>query len=189
MRAALEVCREMFGTDVHGAEIGVLGGTNAVSMLTSWPELSVLHLVDSYGGITDQDPRFREWVKRFDQFGERITWHIMTSVQAASRLAAESLDLDFVYIDANHRYWQVKQDCCAWWPIVKAGGILCGHDWRTHGSVQKAVKSWAHQNGLGVSEGDNDWWIAKDIPFAQPAAALCRECDILDMCEQKELVR
>ena len=36
--------------------------------------------------------------------------------------------LDFVYIDANHAYDFVKQDIELWWPKVKKGGWLCGHD-------------------------------------------------------------
>lgn len=36
--------------------------------------------------------------------------------------------LDFVYIDANHTYESVKEDINMWYPKVKIGGIVAGHD-------------------------------------------------------------
>lgn len=36
---------------------------------------------------------------------------------------------DFVFIDADHRYEAIKADIAAWWPKVKAGGRLAGHDY------------------------------------------------------------
>jgi hypothetical protein len=36
--------------------------------------------------------------------------------------------LDFVYIDADHNFDSVKSDILAWWPKVRDGGLLCGHD-------------------------------------------------------------
>lgn len=41
----------------------------------------------------------------------------------------ENESLDFAYIDANHAYSFVKQDINLWWPKVKKGGWLCGHDY------------------------------------------------------------
>lgn len=35
---------------------------------------------------------------------------------------------DMVFIDADHRYTGVRQDIIDWWPKVKEGGIVCGHD-------------------------------------------------------------
>jgi hypothetical protein len=36
---------------------------------------------------------------------------------------------DFIYIDSNHTYDNVKLDLNYWWPKVKLGGMLCGDDY------------------------------------------------------------
>jgi hypothetical protein len=37
--------------------------------------------------------------------------------------------LDFVYIDARHDRASVLEDLAAWYPKVRAGGIIAGHDY------------------------------------------------------------
>ena len=160
LRPSIEIARQCLGPIVTGAEIGVLGGGHACTMLGNWPRLRRLHLVDSYGGITDKDPKFVEFAKRFDSERSRITWHIKTSMEAAEDFGDGSLD--FVYIDANHKYVNVSLDLRAWWPKVRPGGVLCGHDYFTHGAVKKAVDDWAATNDLYVFSTDPDWWIFKE---------------------------
>jgi hypothetical protein len=53
-------------------------------------------------------------------------------VRASSEIASNMFQdesLDFVYIDANHAYDFVKQDIELWYPKVKKGGYLWGHDY------------------------------------------------------------
>jgi beta-1,4-mannosyl-glycoprotein beta-1,4-N-acetylglucosaminyltransferase len=50
----------------------------------------------------------------------------MTSVEASKMYADNSLD--FVFIDADHKYESVVEDILAWFPKVKNGGIISGHD-------------------------------------------------------------
>ncbi len=61
------------------------------------------------------------------------------SVEAAEWYADESLDA--VFIDANHTYESVKEDIAAWYPKVKKGGYIAGHDYfaEPHPGVKKAV--------------------------------------------------
>jgi cephalosporin hydroxylase len=54
------------------------------------------------------------------------TPHKMTSIEASKLYQDESLD--FVFIDANHSYDAVKEDILAWYPKIKNGGLLGGHD-------------------------------------------------------------
>ena len=48
--------------------------------------------------------------------------------------------LDFVFLDAAHDYKNVKEDILSWYPKVKVGGWLTGHDYfLEHFGVKKAV--------------------------------------------------
>ena len=69
---------------------------------------------------------------------------LVKPVRAPSTLAAlQFLDksLDFVFIDACHKYNSVKNDILAWLPKMKPGATLAGHDYGAPQcqGVQKAV--------------------------------------------------
>lgn len=58
-----------------------------------------------------------------------------------SFVAAKNFDdgsIDMCFIDANHTYEFVKRDIEAYWPKMKSGSTLAGHDWSDEG-VRKAV--------------------------------------------------
>jgi predicted O-methyltransferase YrrM len=48
--------------------------------------------------------------------------------------------LDFVFIDASHEYEDVKNDIIAWFPKVKVGGVLAGHDYYENNDYAPGVK-------------------------------------------------
>jgi len=52
-----------------------------------------------------------------------------TSVEAATRMRAESRAVDFVYIDADHQEAAVYEDLEIWSPLISDGGLLGGHDY------------------------------------------------------------
>ena len=51
----------------------------------------------------------------------------------------EDNSLDFVFIDASHKYIDVKEDIINWLPKVRKGGILAGDDFSWSG-VRRALK-------------------------------------------------
>ncbi len=82
----------------------------------------------------------------------------MPSVEAAPAFGNRSLD--FVFIDAAHDYANVKADINAWWPKVKVGGWIGGHDYdpswpgviqavneffRDRGPLETFEGSWLHR--------------------------------------------
>jgi len=55
---------------------------------------------------------------------------VATSTHAA-RLFADA-SVDFAFIDANHTYESALEDIKAWWPKIKPGGAMAGHDYDCH---------------------------------------------------------
>lgn len=78
------------------------------------------------------------------------TWHervghkaklLEMESRAAAAWAEENLNLlDLVFIDGSHDEWSVIRDIRLWKPLLRKGGILCGHDYYELG-VNRAVNS------------------------------------------------
>lgn len=73
------------------------------------------------------DTLYTEFLDNIEPVKQYVRPVRMTSTEAAQSYPDNSLD--FVFIDADHTYEAVKQDIEAWWPKVKPGGILAGHDY------------------------------------------------------------
>jgi len=65
-------------------------------------------------------------ISRLEKFGERAELIEDLSIPASQRF--HDAQLDFVYIDGDHRCEEVKKDISAWSPKVREGGIIAGHD-------------------------------------------------------------
>jgi len=78
--------------------------------------------------------------ERFDMMSKRFPNKIIkikrTSKEAASQITDASLDA--VYIDANHTEEHTAEDIKFWYPKIKPGGLLMGHDYGIEG-VKRAV--------------------------------------------------
>jgi hypothetical protein len=59
--------------------------------------------------------------------GNRSVKIVMEKTPQAARLVPDA-SLDICFIDANHRYADVKAGIEAWEPKVKRSGLLCDHD-------------------------------------------------------------
>jgi predicted O-methyltransferase YrrM len=70
-----------------------------------------------------------------------------------------NIRFDFIYIDADHEYKNVKRDIELSTPLLKEGGIIGGHDFaKPHVGVIKAVtEKWEH-NQIEVFK-DTSWVI------------------------------
>lgn len=79
--------------------------------------------------------------------------------------------LDCVYLDGNHCYKAVMADLDAWWPKVRIGGILGGHDFQNKTDegwfceVFSAVMRWTNEHGkVFYVSPCGSWWIHKTSP-------------------------
>ena len=76
-----------------------------------------------------------------------------TSAGVLVRSAAAGMPsaLDYVFLDAAHDYESIRDDIAAWWPKIKAGGWLAGHDYTDAEGVRRAVdEAFPHAEKLGT---------------------------------------
>ncbi|WP_437876855.1 class I SAM-dependent methyltransferase [Sorangium sp. So ce513] len=132
----------------------------------------VLHCVDAWEGSSDDyEARYRAMLAAEDvpgvfqanmeALGIRPIVHRLASTDAAARFAEASLDL--VFLDASHDAAAVLADIEAWWPRLKPGAILAGHDHNEeHAGVMEAVARFAARAGRAVEVGGGSvWWTRR----------------------------
>ena len=122
-------------------EVGSFAGESA-EIFSKY--FQTVHCVDPWTsdpnicGLTPACPFNCEDVQRsFDERAAKcgnLVKHVGYSIDVAKTVKDGSLD--FVYIDGLHDFGSVKQDIAAWWPKVKAGGFIGGHDY--HDVVMKS---------------------------------------------------
>lgn len=130
--------REMLGHIPHGKgiEVGTFKGELSKEVLKMWN--GTLYMLDVWRPLGDEyvdssnhanfeQGVFRDAMDNIKGLEDRGVMIRATSEVGADIFADKSLD--FAYIDANHAYAFVKQDIALWWPKVKKGGWLCGHDY------------------------------------------------------------
>lgn len=70
--------------------------------------------------------------------------------------------IDFVFIDASHEYEDVKNDILQWYPKIKVGGVLAGHDYYINSNFNSGVNRAVNElfTNFEVSE---DCFIVKKV--------------------------
>lgn len=151
-----------------GVEIGAGSGINSLNILRNL-NMKQLFLIDPYtrymqdGSLSsDCSHSFNVAEKRLHKFRNCVTW-----IKKESSVAVDAVpsDVDFVYIDGNHDYEHVKEDIALYYPKVKAGGVIGGHDFNgLYSGVPKAVLEFVGVHGLECSGLMDEWWIVKKCP-------------------------
>jgi hypothetical protein len=106
----------------------------------------------------------REFWENVGEHKDRCTMLRMTSVEASKlewpfpNFGDQS---DLVFIDALHDYASVKEDIALWWPHVRIGGMLAGHDFNHRWpGCERAVAEAFNLMHIGVAS-DSVWFILK----------------------------
>lgn len=155
-----------------GVEIGVNEGAFSEHLLGN-SGLRVLYSIDAWTTDTNLTKSvFRKWAtrhgevseayettkKRLSRFGDRSKIVRKLSYDAVHEF--DDNQLDFVYVDGCHRFTGVAMDLAQWWPKIKTGGILAGHDyWECYRcEVMEAVNGFSveHKQILHLTTEDKD---------------------------------
>lgn len=168
------------------------GGEFAASILPAWRNCTRYYLVDAWqplANYTDQSnvDRWRQ-VELFEsararmrRFRRRTLALFLPMLTSQALLLVPDGSVDLVYVDARHDYCGVLADVRGWWPKLRPGGIMAGHDYLTvaesralnpkqdwglcgdgtrhEGAVKAAVQGFAaEQGGLDIMVTKDDVW-------------------------------
>ncbi len=159
-----------------GVEVGSAFGQFAGRILATWKGKE-LYLVDpwqkqegnEYLENTNQVAPFSDWEFQCQELAKRDARAVLKKGLSVA-VAKEFPDyaLDFVYIDGNHDFGHVMADLDAWYPKVKIGGLIGGHDFMTnHDSgaccdVDTAVLRWTREHNVPFTvTACTSWWFIK----------------------------
>lgn len=164
-----------------GAEVGVQNGAYALKTLKIWKNCTKYYLIDLWAKQTNyidganvedthQIKNFKDTKEKLKAWQNKTEFMKMYSTEAAKMIPNNTLD--WVYIDARHDYCGVYEDIVNYWPKLKSGGLIGGHDYKDawevkrmspgnnwskcsngeihHGAVKGAVQRFAKEEGLNI---------------------------------------
>ena len=164
---------------INGVELGAYRGHNAEKLLHNLPTLQ-LTCIDTWGeiqlsdGSAYTDFNLSQWQTVRNEFDRRTASNAgrLSVLQQPTAQTDNAPDaVDFVFIDADHSYEGCAADIAAWWPRVKPGGWLCGHDYgeRPKGQEQynkpgvtRAVNEFIASSGLVAEFGADGTWLVQN---------------------------
>jgi len=176
VRPTIKAVKDMFpDKPIIGAEVGTYKGIHAEQILRALPNIKKLFLIEPYEryeGYTDFDvmgallnPTFftdaqKEANKRLQKYHDKIYW-----IQLKFEDWMYLDNLDFIYIDGNHKYNAVLHDIIKSETLVRKG-VIGGHDYYPKGhylqdkfGVGDAVRDYYYQDKFNWKY--NDWWVIK----------------------------
>lgn len=135
-------------------ELGAWHGRSTRALADNLQPDGKLYAIDHWlGSAVERDTNhasaaLNEGDHAFMEFSDNLQDHIlsgkcvplrMASKNAAAWFKKHGITVDMIFIDAGHTYEEVKEDIELWLPLVKDGGILCGHDYYHDGNTWAGV--------------------------------------------------
>ncbi len=139
-------------------EVGCWKGRSAacmcVEIANSGKDID-FYCVDMWDSPDETDPNLKGLYDKFLHNLQPVAPYFkplkLKSLDAAVKFKDASLD--FVFIDAGHDYDSVKADILAWYPKIKPGGILAGHDYYPYSPTWGDVYRVANE----IFPNDHEW--------------------------------
>lgn len=124
-------------------EVGSWHGRSSRFIADNLPEAAQVFCVDTFNGSSDEPEM--HGTAHYDSGDHAHQWwwcnlheHIlqgrvvptrMHSANAAHTLKHLGMKFDLIFIDGDHSEEGIKTDVEAWLPVLKQGGLICGHDY------------------------------------------------------------
>jgi len=160
-----------FDSGSHFVEVGVWKGMSAcfmaVEIINSGKNIK-FDCVDTWDYVeTSIEIDKSQFENLFDVFLNNIepvknTINIVKSISWDASKNYQDNSLDFIFIDAGHDYESVSKDLKSWYPKVKLGGVIAGHDYHDNGTckVFSAVNDYITNNKIVEING---CWLVEKI--------------------------
>jgi hypothetical protein len=153
-------------------EIGAWRGASTCFLAERLKELGksvVFYVVDTWRGSPDEPDQMgaiaESSVSLYEQFyGNMERAGVIDSIlplrmdsEMASRIATDS-SVQFLFLDGDHSAAAVRQDLEAWFPKMRVGSVMSGHDyWQDQ--VRLQVDAFFAAKGLPVERNGQCWWV------------------------------
>lgn len=163
-----------YSTGILVAEVGCKEGRTTEFLLKNDPNVHVVAIdpwepvpnsAEDYSDF-DYDRIVDEFTQRCTPYKDRIAIYKGLSLDAAKHYAdliasGKYEPFHVVFIDAGHDYENCHADIEAWWPLVRPGGYLAGHDYQhKFPGVMRAVADHFRLTHVAVSP-DSVWHTRK----------------------------
>lgn len=142
-------------------EVGCAYGKSLIFLAQNLALPVDLHAVDHFQGSegeeagrysSEMEQEFQDNIQRC-LGGGGVRAHVKNSVEGAADFSDQSVD--FVFLDAGHSEADLRADIAAWWPKIKPGGVLAGHDYAHSAEVRKVVDELFPE----AEKIETCWWL------------------------------
>ena len=172
LRSFVQAESLLLNRKVKYLEVGSWLGDSAVAVS---PFCQSVSCIDNFCGIDET------WQKFIDEFvgGAKVVkdifmWntrnvfgrHVYDGLSSEMAALCPDDDYDIIFIDGDHSYESVKQDIESWWPHLRSGGAMIGHDYKDEQfpDIEKAVDELfdGKAETYFVHESGKFWCVRKD---------------------------
>ena len=159
----------------NAAELGTRGGSFTRWVLQGWTrcdeyvQVDVWRQLDNYTDTANnKNGEQQKWRQRAHRALKDMTARGFTRRgHQCAKLTSDCVKdyrdgyFDFIYVDARHDRLGVLQDLSEWWPKLRVGGLMAGHDYMT----QKEPKNLKQPKGVIAEDPTStmqDWTLNFD---------------------------
>lgn len=177
-----------FTDDSHFVEVGSWKGRSAsfmaVEIINSKKNIK-FDCIDTWEGSIEHNQDNKPWVTEFQKDKDFLYSTFLKNTQSVSdvinpirkrshdaAISYKNRSLDFIFLDGSHEYKDVLLDLQLFYPKLKRGGIIAGHDYANFMPVRMAVHEFFNcgvlWDGSWIKNDSGNWGPNKplfDLPI------------------------